>query len=241
MEPQDTGIGATRASGPASGIPGVRVGQSLGYSNQVVWLSAAQSESGTQAACVPKKNMGCASTQVSTGKFPIQHRQGVRSGTVHHAVGAWAREHLGTYEWLHQYSTHLHGNQVASKHPQNYSSRWSNVASESPNAPLPVGPQNDSSSHTHTQLRTTCASAPTRSTRRTCHACTWQPWCHTCSSSRRGPAAPLPPCDATPPDSLDQTRPTQLRPPARAAEAAVKPEDSDSVLPGPIYDGEVKH
>ena len=45
-----------------------KLGQSLGYSNQVVWLSAAQSESGTQAACVPKENMGCASTQVSTDK-----------------------------------------------------------------------------------------------------------------------------------------------------------------------------
>ncbi|PNW75020.1 hypothetical protein CHLRE_12g499902v5 [Chlamydomonas reinhardtii] len=72
-----------------------KLGQSLGDSVQVVWLSAAQFASGTQAACVPKENMGCASTQVGTGKFPIQHRQGVRSGTVHHAVGAWARGHLG--------------------------------------------------------------------------------------------------------------------------------------------------
>ncbi|PNW79389.1 hypothetical protein CHLRE_09g413123v5 [Chlamydomonas reinhardtii] len=47
--------------------------------NQVTWLSAAQSESGAQAACVPKENMGCASTQVGTGKFPIQRRQQVAS------------------------------------------------------------------------------------------------------------------------------------------------------------------
>ena len=66
---------------------------SSGCMAEVVWLSAAQSESGTQAACAPKENMGCASAQVSTGKFPIQ--EGVRSGTVHHCMGAWARGRLG--------------------------------------------------------------------------------------------------------------------------------------------------
>ena len=48
--------------------------------------------------------MGCTSTQVGTGKFPIQHRQGVRSGTVHHAVDGCMGARAPRPEWLHRYS-----------------------------------------------------------------------------------------------------------------------------------------